>query len=542
MLSNPYSPYLFISALISLIIAAITWFRRSAPGAKPLFLLVITMCIWAGANGLVLESKDPKWQVFWFNVLTFGAIMGTPAFWAFGMEFTNRGHLLTLRNILMICIIPILSIILGWTTEYHGLFYAEREISVRLPSGDWNFAPGPFYWVYIAYSYIVAIFTIGMIVRAFIHSSPIFRRQTTMILAGTLIPLVGNIVYVLFIGVGKGSMVDPTPLLFMVMGVFYACGLFWFDLFDVIPFARHTLVEHMQDGVIVVDANNRVVDANPSALRWLHWNHSSPMGRDVKELLNTWYEQFANFPTHLYVQTEVRAADDMETYFDLRVEPIKDKQDTVTGRLIMFRDITRQKMAEKALLDAQDRLRMHIREIELLQDELREQAIRDPLTGLFNRRYMEETLEREISRAAREDISIGICMADIDQFKAFNDDHGHKAGDMVLKCLAEIFTTYSRAGDVVCRYGGEEFLILLPGADLDVTARRAEDWRRAFEQLRVELDGKSFSCTLSLGVAVFPHQGHTVEELLQLADDALYLSKHNGRNQVSLAQSWGRQP
>ena len=130
-------------------------------------------------------------------------------------------------------------------------------------------------------------------------------------------------------------------------------------------------------------------------------------------------------------------------------------------------------------------------------------------------------------------------MADIDQFKSFNDEHGHKAGDLVLNKLAEILTAYSRAEDVVCRYGGEEFLILMPGADMDATARRAEDWRRAFEQSKIEFDGKQLSTTLSLGVAMFPQQGRTSDDLVKLADEAMYLSKRNGRNQVSIAQTWG---
>jgi diguanylate cyclase (GGDEF)-like protein len=209
-----------------------------------------------------------------------------------------------------------------------------------------------------------------------------------------------------------------------------------------------------------------------------------------------------------------------------------------TGRLIVLRDITRQKSAEKALRDAHDRLRLHLKEIEILQEELREQAIRDPLTGLFNRRYMEETLDRELARAVREGSSIGICMADIDGFKSFNDQHGHRAGDMILKHLAEIFIAYSRTEDVVCRYGGEEFLILLPGADLDVTSRRAEDWRRAFEQSKIEFEGEILSTTLSMGVTVFPQRGQTSDDLLKLADEAMYISKHNGRNQVSIAKSW----
>lgn len=539
-LSNPFSIFLFISALVALFVAILTWRRRSAPGAKPLSLLLLAMFIWAGSNGLILESKDPWWQIFWFNILTFGAVMGTPAFWAFGIEFTERGHWLTLKNILLVSLIPVISVILAWTTDQHGLFYAARDFSAKLPNGNWNFAPGPFYWIHITYSYFVSALILLLIVHSFFKSSSIYRGQSAAILAGTLVPLIGNIIYNFFIGTGNGP-IDPTPMLFTIMGVFYALGIFWFDLFDVNPIARYTLVENMQDGVIVVDSQNRIVDVNPSALRWLNWHGSSPVGKHVKKLLDIWYEQFADFPVELYIQTEVRNAERPETYFDLRVEPINDKYKSLAGRLIVFRDITRQKMAEKALLETHDRLRLHLREIEFLHEELREQTLRDPLTGLFNRRYLEETLEREISRAARDGISIGICMADIDQFKSLNDEHGHKAGDVVLKNLAEIFTSYSRAGDVVCRYGGEEFLILLPGADLDVTSRRAEDWRRAFEQSRIEFEGKVLSSTLSLGVAIFPEQGHTSDELLKLADHALYLSKRNGKNQVSVTPAWGRQ-
>ncbi|MEN9563820.1 MAG: hypothetical protein RIR73_2064 [Chloroflexota bacterium] len=301
---------------------------------------------------------------------------------------------------------------------------------------------------------------------------------------------------------------------------------------------RHTLVEHMQDGVIVIDDQNRIMDVNPSALRWLNWTHPPPIGRDIQDLLTGSFNQFSEFPPHLYVETEIHTQNNPNLFFDLRIEPLMNKKGKQTGRLIVLRDITRQKSAEKALRNAHDRLRLNLKEIEILQEELREQAIRDPLTGLFNRRYMEETLERELARAVREGTSIGICMADIDDFKVFNDQHGHRAGDLILKHLADIFVSYSRAEDVVCRYGGEEFLILLPGADLEVTSRRAEDWRRAFEQSKIEFEGQILTTTLSLGVTVFPQRGQTSEDLLKLADEAMYLSKHNGRNQVSIAQSW----
>lgn len=537
--ANPYSPCLLASTLVASILAVITWRRRSVPGALPLFLLLVTTILWATAGVLLNESVNSESRYFWFNFLLFGSLMGTPAFWAFGAQFTGRDHWLTRRNILFVSIIPILSVLLGWTAKYHDVLYKVIDFETRLPNGQWYLVPGIMYWVYIAYSYSVMIFTIGILAQFFSKSAGKYRRQAGVILAGTLIPFIGNIVYTFILGMGKAG-IDPTPLLFIVMGIFYAYGLFWRRLFDMAPLARHMLIETMQDGVILIDARNRVVDVNPSALRWLGWDQPSPIGRDMKEVLGVWHDQISMFPTNLYIETEVHTSDKPEKYFDMRVEPLTDKKQIMTGRLIIFRDITRQKMAEKAFRDAHDRMRLHLKEIEILQEELREQSIRDPLTGLFNRRYLEETLERELARAIREDGTLSICMADIDNFKSFNDQHGHKAGDLILKALADIFTTYSRAADVVCRYGGEEFLILMPGADLDTTARRAEDWRRMFEQSRIEFEGEILSTTLSLGLAVFPQQGRTSDEVIRLADEALYLSKREGKNKVSVARPWGR--
>ncbi len=167
-----------------------------------------------------------------------------------------------------------------------------------------------------------------------------------------------------------------------------------------------------------------------------------------------------------------------------------------------------------------------------LRETLRAQSTRDPLTGLFNRRYMEDSLERELYRAAREGGSLGVIMADLDHFKAFNDHSGHVAGDEVLRSVAELMTASVRAEDIVCRYGGEEFTILLPNANLDETRLRAETLREAVSGLAAP-DGQQL--TLSLGVAAFPGHGTTARELIEVADTALYAAKAAGRDRVVTA-------
>jgi diguanylate cyclase (GGDEF)-like protein len=172
-----------------------------------------------------------------------------------------------------------------------------------------------------------------------------------------------------------------------------------------------------------------------------------------------------------------------------------------------------------------------------LQETLRDQAIRDPLTGLFNRRYMEESLEREVSRAGRSGIPVGVIMLDIDHFKHFNDTFGHEAGDTLLGALGNFLRAHIRGGDIACRYGGEEFTLILPDASFDATRDRAEQLREAVTKLNVLHRGETLGpITLSLGVATFPEHGSIGQAVLLAADGALYRAKHEGRNRVVVAQ------
>jgi diguanylate cyclase (GGDEF)-like protein len=168
-----------------------------------------------------------------------------------------------------------------------------------------------------------------------------------------------------------------------------------------------------------------------------------------------------------------------------------------------------------------------------LREILRTQSVRDPLTGLYNRRYMEESLERELRRAIRKKCPLGVMMLDVDHFKRFNDSFGHEAGDSVLRALSNLFRTQLRGGDVACRYGGEEFAMILPEATLEDTQQRAEQLREAAKSAIAQFRGHSLdTVTLSIGVASYPEKGTTGEALLRAADAALYRAKEDGRDRV----------
>jgi diguanylate cyclase (GGDEF)-like protein/PAS domain S-box-containing protein len=171
-----------------------------------------------------------------------------------------------------------------------------------------------------------------------------------------------------------------------------------------------------------------------------------------------------------------------------------------------------------------------------LQKELEEQAIRDSLTGLYNRRFLDETLSRELSRAERDKYSVSIVMLDLDHFKVFNDTYGHDVGDMMLKQLGKLLTAQVRAGDIACRFGGEEFVVVMPKASLAVAKQRSNDWRTKFESQVLIYEGEVLNATLSAGVAVYPLHGTTSEEIIRKADQAMYAAKSAGRNQVITAE------
>jgi diguanylate cyclase (GGDEF)-like protein len=171
-----------------------------------------------------------------------------------------------------------------------------------------------------------------------------------------------------------------------------------------------------------------------------------------------------------------------------------------------------------------------------LREQLRLQSIRDPLTGLFNRSYLEETLEREISRAIRNQSTVGIIMMDLDHFKDVNDTFGHDAGDFLLREVGQFLSTHVRKHDIVCRYGGEEFTLILPDASLEDTAQRAEQLRRRAREIDANYEGCDLgSVRFSLGVASFPKDGSSAAAVLKEADRSLYRAKAEGRDRVVIS-------
>jgi len=255
-------------------------------------------------------------------------------------------------------------------------------------------------------------------------------------------------------------------------------------------------------------------------------------------------EDQAAFAIHQQGVTQLKVAGEIEfriyrsdksmRWISQVCQPIFDKDGKYLGVRGSNRDITEKKLTDQKLQSAYEQVRKQLGEIEQLHETLREQAIRDSLTGLYNRRYMEEALKQEHSRAIREGHIISVVMLDMDDLKKINDEFGHIVGDKALQILGEHLRSLTRVEDIACRYGGDEFLIILHNMPARDAYKRAEEWRVNLEEKKIPYDNKGIAITFTAGIASFPAGKKSVEEIIVAADNALYKAKMQGRNKVIL--------
>jgi diguanylate cyclase (GGDEF)-like protein len=217
------------------------------------------------------------------------------------------------------------------------------------------------------------------------------------------------------------------------------------------------------------------------------------------------------------------------------VSDLTDRHGRPLGRVVVARDVTELHEQRRRLADVNVQLREQLRIIEELRNELAEQAVRDELTGLHNRRHLLSQLERELDQARSEAVALSVILLDVDHFKQVNDRFGHAVGDRLLTATARGLSGTMRRWDTLARYGGEEFVVVLPGTGMDEALVMAEMLRARCATTTVDTRSGPVSTTVSAGVATFPECGWTAAELLASADDALYAAKRSGRDRVVCA-------
>jgi diguanylate cyclase (GGDEF)-like protein/PAS domain S-box-containing protein len=298
-------------------------------------------------------------------------------------------------------------------------------------------------------------------------------------------------------------------------------------------------VEQSNASIIITDPNGRIEYVNPFFSRLTGYDLESVRGKTPNILKSghtpdqvyksLWQAINAGKEWGGEMLNKKRNGDLFWEYN--RISPVTDRQGNITHFLAIKEDISERKRKDAELVDANELLKSQLGQIEALHAQLHEESIHDSLTGLFNRKFMEETLEREASNSARSGSPLSVVMIDVDRFKTVNDTYGHSAGDAVLKALGKFLRENTRSGDLACRYGGDEIAVVMPNASLDAAFQRAEEWRAAFMAMKFNFGNQYFSTSLSQGVASFPSQAANSLALLNAADKALYAAKEK-RNTV----------
>lgn len=503
----------FVSAGISLILAAAVFRFRHVPGSASFSFMLLAISLWTFSVGMGMGAKSIEALKFWINIRMVGVIFSPLAWAMFALDFTGRQRHLTLRTIMLLSLVPIVSTVLVVTNDNHHLFIESIQFVEHPPFLiDEVWTLGPYYWLHFIYSYVLILVGDYLILVEAFRMSKSHRVQTYGLLAGTIIPLIFNISF--SFRLIPALKVNYDPLGLVIASLIYTWTIYNYQLFDFSPIALRVLVDNMVDGVIVVDNKHLVVDINPTALHIFSTNKGDAVGKPVAEVVS---------PTihiaPLLGKTNTQNTDfAVETpysnlYYDVSVSVIK-QGDKELGHLITIRDITKRKN---------------------LEFQLQKIAITDALTGLSNHRHFYELLRTEFFRSIRLRIPLGLIMFDIDHFKKINDQHGHLVGDQILRDLANVCAKELRAYDHFCRYGGEEFTIILPETSKEESAQTAERLREIVASEPFETSSGKLHVTISLGVASLnPANTTSVEQFVKQADISLYNAKKAGRNQVAI--------
>jgi diguanylate cyclase (GGDEF)-like protein/PAS domain S-box-containing protein len=531
---SPFSIAFLAAALIGATGTLTAWHRRRAHGGLSLSLMLMAVTLWNLAGFMEVSVIGLPDKIVWSKVMYLGAHLAPVFFLLFTFQFTNVQRRLIPRDIFLLFLLPVLTILLAATNEWHHLIW--RDFSPGPPGSNlYIYHHGIWFWIETLY--ISGILLVGTVIlfRFAMRSREIFRYQGAALILGALFPWAGFILYILPINPFPG--LDLTAISFTFCGAILVFSLLRLHFLELIPVAREYLIENMVDGLLVLDQKNRIIDINPAARRLLGFNNRFLIGQYAEALLANWPIFTHSLSSSGGVESAMTLHLPGITYhIDLRVSPLYGQNGELTGRLIVLRDRTSGKHTEEALRKANRELQYKLVEIEKLQDKLVEQALRDPLTGVYNRRYLDATFERELSGAKRKDYPIMIMMMDIDHFKTINDTYGHKAGDQVLITLADLLLSMFRQNDIVCRYGGDEFLVIMPESSLEGAQYRAEILRQDFAALSIQYGDMILHATISIGIAGYPQHGDTLDAIIQSADVAIYAAKEAGRNQVQVGK------
>ncbi len=506
------------------------------PSRQPFLLTTIFGALWYLLGIATALAPTPGTALFWTRLSPLGMV---PTYWLTLLfittqigSFPRRWHL------------PAYAAIAGWTAfllllhlvpDWHGVF--ARYQAIADPDGRilLERTRGPLYLPVLCLNLAAYAATVGLVLRHVLRSARLHRVQSLGMLVGTLIPFAAYVLQAAF----NAAAIDVTLLAFVP-----ACLVFYLltvrrNLLTSAPIPRHFLIDAIPDPILVVSEGGVILEANRAAQR-LAGMGEEPIGTRLSQhtaLAASLASPLRCGDRSLDLVLEVTDAA-TPCAFDVEITPYPDPVRPI-GRVLVFRDVTARSAMERRLFDTLSELRARLDENRQLQTRLRDQAIHDPLTRLFNRHHCAERHVALMAQAQRDGQPMALVLMDIDHFKSINDRFGHPAGDAVLVAFADNLNALKPPGCELFRYGGEEFLALLPATPARVANALVAQWRERFLSVSESLAPVYERVGFSAGIAVFPADAADWSTLVSRADVALYGAKSAGRCRTQLWANGG---
>mgnify|MGYP001204890600 CR=1 FL=1 len=500
--------------------------RRMGGGGIYLLLLLWSVAHWSFAAAFENAAATIPLKLFWSQV-AYPAVVSCPVFFfLFAVRYASTSSFPPRNWIPLLFALPAITVFLAFThVRFHGLW---SGISLLAGTTLARYAHGPWFFVHVTYSYALLLVGTVLLVRRALRVSPHFLPQVCVLVAGSIAPLAANAAYVFQKGGVPG--LDGTPVAFLFSGLMLAIGVYRFGILDLVPIARSLLVETMPDGVLVLDPRGVVVDLNPAMASLLGRKREDVFGSRAEETFKDWNGVFQFFEGEADRLTEVEQAlpNGGKATFDVQVSTLRDRRTggrrNLMGKLLVFRDVSSRRRVE---------------------EQLREAAFVDPLTGLANMRAAYRILDEMVERRRSDGMVFSLALIDLDHFKQINDTLGHQAGDEVLERFALVVRRNAIPGQVSARYGGDEFLLIFS----DYCKREAEILLQGLlEEVHLSIwadPEREISLGFSAGLVdsedFASSSDLTVRSLLELADACLYEAKSAGRNRLCVHTGIGLQ-
>lgn len=500
--------YLFVGVLFLSITFVYSLYRGKSGFARALGLLSLSLDIYLMGYLMEINSETLSEMLFWNQIQYFG-IPFFPALWLImSMLYTGHTKGLWKWKFVLIFIIPILTFGFRLTNGFHYLYYTKIELREFGGTQMMLLTKGPWYYVHIGYVLICLIFCTGFYYRRYVKSSNEEKIQFRLFLLSTMLPYAAMVLGVINLGnIGIDYTALALPLCVLLINI----ALTWYNFLEIKLMARERVFEDSHNGLIILNKNLQVMDYNPASIGFFSWMNATLKKGKLDELLKN-HPGVVECVMNRKEGTFEFTVEGKERFMSVAPKEIRSKKETV-GILLAMEDVT---------------------ERELINRKLLVMARYDQLSGLYNRRYFVEQAQAAIEQAKLYGEHYSVIMADIDEFKSINDKYGHSCGDGVIRAVSDLMKSLSRENDIIGRLGGEEFSIVMPDSGSDEAYAKAEDFRIKTEQMDFEYNGQKIHVTVSLGVAELENHRQSLDELISCADDALYKSKYNGRNQTTI--------